>query len=1417
MCKSIRLWRNVLAVMVLAISLVRFSSVQAAPGAPQGTGVYEEDFTTYTARGYTQDLNWDTVNQHLSVARPDTVEQAKPGIAPDGQGGNFVAWLDDRAGEDAQDLYVQRLDADGNRLWGTEVKMNPDNAGMPLYYPWSMAADKNGNVVIAWQDGRGGPWNTYAQKLDGNGNKLWAQDVRVVENSGTWLYLDLAVDANNHAFIVWSADKIYAQKFDSDGNGLWPDPVQVNDGGAHRSARPAVAVGDNDHILVVWEDRRNEGDWDDFDIYAQALDADGHLLWAEDVRINSDSGTKTQFYPAVAADSEGNVIVVWLENPYAYGEQYQGDEIYAQKLSVSGSKLWATDVRVKTREGWCARPLAVMVKEDKRAVILWSGYSEIYAQVLDPDGNRQWAEELRVDSAGDTTTDRSYPALALDAADNWSVVWEDERNGNADIYSQRFDADGDRLWPVDLRVNVGNGMTDQADPAMAMAKDGKALVAWADWSNGDADIFAQRLDESGTPMWEVDLRVNTDRGSGRQERVAMGMDAAGNTTIGWLGDQDGDWDIYLQRLDASGNKLWLQDVHLNTGETWWWDMAVDPQGYAVVVWAEADDDDVIGGTIYAQRLDPEGHTLWPDDLVLALNRNWPSVELDEAGNAVVVWTKKYGYRFFYAQRLDTDGNQVWDEAIWLNTVGTHGVSAVLASVGVHKSGDAVVTWVNYVSDTLGMRAQRLDALGNKLWGDGVTVNAEEIYEGVDHVTKVDNDGHALFLWNDTNICIQKLDGEGNRLWSTDKQVNVSDDVAYGGWGDGIHAAGVDEAGNVGVVWEGGGSNADIYAQRLDPNGDRLWASDVQIVDPDRFYLPNGLAQSREVDTTDEFITEATLTAQYVLQGGSVAFDLSNDGGAHWATVTPGVTHRFTTTGSDLRWRVRMAADPVWRHRAPIVETLRIAYETTSVDGDAYEPDDTCAQAQPIQVNGGAQRHTFHQQDDADWAWFDAVAGTTYIVQTANTAANADTILEVHDTCAGGPPDFSDDNAFGTEARVTFAAPATGKLYIKVVNANATATTDTGYDLMVRTFTQAPVAVIVGGHDNRYVLQDNIDAITDMAYRTLLNAGVPKANIRYFSPDPDRDVDGDGVNNDIYATATVTEVRDAIQNWARDQGVGLGVPFYVVLADHGHYDQFLAAGTTGKIWAADLNLWLSNLEATSGADNVNVIFEACKSGSFIDVTSVGPDKISGHNRVVIASTSSTQNAYPSAQGAHFSDAFWTAIGENQDLKTAFERGKHAVQQTGLSQVPWLDDNGDAVADAQDGALAQTRGLGGAFAGTPPVIDWVQVGEVQEGQAAIRAQVRDDFSVTQVRMEVYPPDFVEPPPAPDETTPVITVPTATLTLASGDVFSTTYAGFTQTGQYRLVVYAQDDEHNQALPQATQVGVGCVYVYLPLVLRQ
>ncbi len=64
------------------------------------------------------------------------------------------------------------------------------------------------------------------------------------------------------------------------------------------------------------------------------------------------------------------------------------------------------------------------------------------------------------------------------------------------------------------------------------------------------------------------------------------------------------------------------------------------------------------------------------------------------------------------------------------------------------------------------------------------------------------------------------------------------------------------------------------------------------------------AQSTEVDTTDLVIENATLAyTGYTPFGTSLAWFMSADGGSHWESVTPGVMHTFTNTGTDLRWRV----------------------------------------------------------------------------------------------------------------------------------------------------------------------------------------------------------------------------------------------------------------------------------------------------------------------------------------------------------------------------------------------------------------------------------------------------------------------------------------------------------------------------------
>ncbi len=577
--------------------------------------------------------------------------------------------------------------------------------------------------------------------------------------------------------------------------------------------------------------------------------------------------------------------------------------------------------------------------------------------------------------------------------------------------------------------------------------------------------------------------------------------------------------------------------------------------------------------------------------------------------------------------------------------------------------------------------------------------------------------------------------------------------------------------------------------------------------PTLYSIPNS---DEDDDYTVDWST-VTYAESYTLQESeTITF-------AHPLTVYTGSTTQYAVSDqSPGTWYYRVrAANTTGESAWSQVESVFVpSFE------DAYEPDDTCAETGAITTDGMAQSHTFHDQGDTDWTRFTAVSGTTYIVQATPTGADADLVLALYDACGGALVD-SDDNALGDDARLVFQAPASGTYYVKANNHDAeTYGKYAAYELAVRTQSPGGVVVIVAGNDDQFTLQDNILYAANLAYRTFRSGGIPKDQIRYLSAIDDvsrTDADGDGVS-DVYTTSTSANVEAALTEWAVNL-TDSTTPFYLYLVDHGLVNVFKSHGNEDTVRAADLDGWLSTLESTGTP--VSVIYEACHSGSFID----GLQEISAPGRVVIASTGRQNDAYPiPGRGAYFSDAFFTALGQSQDLYTSFQWGLEAVTENAqLWQTPWLDDNGNGSPnEAADGDVASGRGLANfSFSGErPPVIEWVlPPADIQDGQGALRAQIRDDGDASQLKVWaiVYPPSFERPEPGADGTLPDLNLPPLSLSDTDQDgEFVGLYEDFTESGTYQALVYAEDAEGNLSQPVSVEIQTGWD-VYLPLVIRQ
>lgn len=147
--------------------------------------------STISARG------GPTTNVPLCTAQRD---QYEPHLSSGADGGVIVVWDDDRNSSSDIDIYAQRLDSFGHVLWqldGESICGAIDEQIFPV-----ASQDGYGGAVIAWRDFRdGGPGNDiYAQRIDANGQSVWATGDSRMHSSGH------ALAASNSARSGWRGD-----------------------------------------------------------------------------------------------------------------------------------------------------------------------------------------------------------------------------------------------------------------------------------------------------------------------------------------------------------------------------------------------------------------------------------------------------------------------------------------------------------------------------------------------------------------------------------------------------------------------------------------------------------------------------------------------------------------------------------------------------------------------------------------------------------------------------------------------------------------------------------------------------------------------------------------------------------------------------------------------------------------------------------------------------------------------------------------------------------------------------------------------------------------------------------------------------------------------------------------------------------
>jgi len=520
----------------------------------------------------------------------------------------------------------------------------------------------------------------------------------------------------------------------------------------------------------------------------------------------------------------------------------------------------------------------------------------------------------------------------------------------------------------------------------------------------------------------------------------------------------------------------------------------------------------------------------------------------------------------------------------------------------------------------------------------------------------------------------------------------------------------------------------------------------------------------------------------------------------------------------------------------------------------YEPNDSCSFATAITPDGTMESHDFISTSDEDWLAFPVIAGTEYMVDVQPPLESvADVVVQIYGACDETTlPVTTENPSFSPGLRYRFTAPSSDTYYLKLKNGNiaAVAGEDTHYNVTVRPLPKEAspgILLLVAGRlrvDD--LLQENIYNVTDEVYRVFKTNGYSADRIYYLAHDTSRNPDGDSLTKEVDGAPEKDLLRRMISQAATQ--VGPDRAFTLYLMDHGNNDTFYLNGYGDTLSPQELNSWLTALEQAAPGVRVNIIMEACHSGSFIKT-------LSKPGRTIMASTGAEAVAYASVQGykgAIFSDAFLGALRRGMSLYNSFEEARGTALGAHADQTPWLDDNGDGLVNGPgDGLESAKRGF--AYAGTfpdvgnyPPFPVWAKVEAAESnkstesksldltasnkskdldsretippGDFILRTQVEDDKKdPLTVWAVVYEPGYQPPDPRKQES--IFSEPLARQLLDDADnnkIYETKLT-LSKTGPYTIVVYARDAA-DLGRPRTVHVMVGDTKLnYLPVVMKQ
>ncbi|MFC2101662.1 FlgD immunoglobulin-like domain containing protein [Bacteroidota bacterium] len=399
----------------------------------------------------------------------------------------------------------------------------------------------------------------------------------------------------------------------------------------------------------------------------QKFDIQGNQQWANDGLLVSNHPSMTWITDYdMMVSSDGACIIAFQDT------RNGSNDAFIYKISDTGEFLWGDDgIQLSNDTDFDTDP-KLLATDDGGAYVAWpkavdNGDSKVIVQRITASGQKAWSSDLVLGEAG---FDFAWPQIVSDGSGGaivtlykeWGPYWAPNRN----ILAQRFDEDGNALWPTYAILFTGGIIQSYVHQQAVADGAGGAWVCWFyEQTSGHLSTFVQHVDENalvGFPMGGFE--ATTNMGTLSLEPAMCANEATHDVFLCWRETNltQSQYGLFGQRINLSGTRLWgnngQQFVPIGSQNPIL--INISPLGSGAVVSYIYDAASGTNGAVRSIRFDDAGNQVWTTSPVDVSSVASPKGKLDAGdfldGQMVVAWADgRTGNSDIFAQNVTEDG------------------------------------------------------------------------------------------------------------------------------------------------------------------------------------------------------------------------------------------------------------------------------------------------------------------------------------------------------------------------------------------------------------------------------------------------------------------------------------------------------------------------------------------------------------------------------------------------------------------------------------------------------------------------------------------------------------------------------------------------------------------------------------------